>query len=171
MKLWVGRLSLRGSSAGSTLGEAMISLAVISLFLAGICQLNWKSIALLRFGKQEAAACFCLQEREEELRNFTWAQITDATYLLNNLMNTDPSAGASAPGETEQLTINAYPTATTATQITRAYGGSATILSSNAALSGSSMIRVDFQVTWPKASGPPHVRQFTTVIAQGGITR
>jgi Tfp pilus assembly protein PilV len=163
---------LYASQAGGVLIEAVFAAVLVAVFLAGSFQMNWKALALLKTSKQQAAATLCLQEREEQLRNLPWLNITDATYLSTTLMSADPVAAAGVPGETETLSIDSYPaTSGTATTITRPFGGPTTIVSSNPSLSLNGTVRVNFTISWTGNSGSSHTRQFTTVIANGGITQ
>ena len=97
--------------------------------------------------------------------------MADATWVRDHILNATPGAAAALPGRTEQITVNSYPTATTATVIVRPASGTAVVQSSNPALSSANMLRIDTQISWAGPSGLTNSRQFTTVVAQGGITR
>ena len=113
----------RSSRNGSTLVEAIIAAAVLAVAVGGICLTCWKTMNVLRVNKAEAAATSCLVERTEQMRNSTWSQITSGTYIQAAL-NTPPSASSGIPGFTEELTLNAFPTATTAIDVTCSTSGS-----------------------------------------------
>ncbi|MGB8353164.1 MAG: hypothetical protein WCD79_04695 [Chthoniobacteraceae bacterium] len=170
MSAWIR--NKRQSQIGSTLVEAIIAAAVLAIAVGGVCLTCWKTINLLRVNKAETAATSCLDERMEQIRNANWAQITSGSFI-RSAMTTQPSAAPSIPGYGEEVTVNSYPAATTAIDVTASAAGSAVINSNNSLLStggSGSMVKVDISVTWPNYYGATHQRTVTTVISNGGIT-
>ncbi len=165
MRLQITRLR------GASIVEAVIAAACLALFFAGLFAVSGQSLRVLRSGSEQSAATFSLQQRMEEMRRLSWAQITDGAYLRDNVLNNPSGSAASTSGLSEQIAINAYPTATTPTVVTRGPTGGAVVQASNPALSTASMLRIDAQVSWAEVGGGTNSRQFTTLITQGGITR
>jgi Tfp pilus assembly protein PilV len=159
------------TSSGGTIAEALVAAACLAIFFVGLFALSSQSLKLLRSSSRQAAATYCLQQRVEEIRSLTWAQLTDNTTIRDSILANLPGDSTSVPGLSETITLNVYPTPTTATVFTRPYGGSASVSSTNPGLSSASMIRVDTLITWNKSNGGTNTREYTTVIANGGITQ
>jgi hypothetical protein len=146
---------------------------IIGLFMGGLFQMNALNLRTMRSGRETVAASLVLQERLDQVRNTTWANVSDAAYL-KSILDAGASSSTGLPQLTEQITISAYPVATpvpTAAVVTRA-GGSATIVSSNADLAKKRMVRADVSITWKSSAGSKtRTRALSTIIAEGGIVR
>ena len=161
----------RRAASGATLAEAIVAAGALMMLFAGLFALSAYTMRLLQSNREQSAATFCLQQRIEQMRRLTWAQVTDGAYLRDNVLNSAADATASLQGAAEQLSVNAYPTATTANLITRPAGGPASLQTSNTSLASATAVRIDASVTWPKRSGGIHTRQYTAVLTNGGILK
>jgi len=164
------RAELRTES-GATIVEAIVAAACLITFFVGLFAISSKTLLLLRATGQQAAATFCVEQRVEEIRRLTWAQLTDGAYLRDNVFNSVPGAASTVPGLSERLTISEYPTASTSTVVVRTAAGAASVQSSNTALANAKMLRIKTLISWPGSGGSSNSREFTTVVTQGGILR
>lgn len=157
--------------SGVTIAETLFAATCLVISFTALFAASGQSLRLIQAGKQHSAATFCLQQRVEELRTLTWSQLTDATYLRDNVLNAAAGSTAALPGRAEVISINAYPTATTPIVVSRPASGTPTVQSSNSALSSAGLLRLDISISWSKLGGGTGVRQFTTVVTRGGIIR
>lgn len=144
----------------------MVAVAIVALFFAALYALNAQSLYVLNAGRETAAAGQSLQDRIEQVRSCTWAQLTDASYIQNNILNASTTSGSSIGGSTETVTLNAYPVATTPTRVVRT-NGSASTTATNANLVNGDMVRIDVSLTW--VSGPggrPRSQSLSSIIAK-----
>ncbi|HEX8295967.1 MAG TPA: hypothetical protein VF593_06675 [Chthoniobacteraceae bacterium] len=166
---------LRNSaSAGAVIVEALAAAMIIGLFLAGLFEMNAFNVRTLRSGTETVAASLVLQERLDQVRNTTWANVGDATYLRTVLTTKAVSADALLD-LTETLTVSAYPPPSPAVAsaiVTRAASGTTTIVSSNSKLAEQATLRADITISW-RGNGRrlARTRTLCTIIAEGGITR
>lgn len=165
------RLSRRCNLRGTTLIECTIASAVSALFLGSLFTVNTSSMQTVKMAREAASASQILQQRVESLRIANWHQITDATWLKNNVLNADAPGAGALKAANEQLTIVPYGSTTTGNiQITRA-NGAATIVNS-AALLTENAIKVIWTVNY---NGTPRdramSRQVVAILAKGGVAK
>ena len=156
-------LSLRGNESGFTFIENLVAMIIVVMFFGSLYAINSQGLYVLNSGREAMVANVCLRDRIEQLRNCTWAQLTDSAYLRSSIFNSSPSGAANLTGLTETLTINSYPVAGNPIILTRA-NGTASITSGNAALAASTLVRVDEVFSWTAGPGGRSRTQATTTL-------
>jgi hypothetical protein len=158
--------------SGSTLIESAIAAAISALFLGSLFTMNSSTMETIKMARESACASQVLQQRVEGLRIANWHQITDADWILENLLNTDASGGNRLKNISETLTITPYGSSSVeATQVTRATGG-ARIVTRNSSLLTENAIKVVWVVNY---TGSPNdhdcSRQTVAILAKGGVAK
>jgi len=140
-------------TGGFTYVEVMVAVAIVAIFFGALYALNANCLYLLSAGRQAAAAAQSLQDRLEQFRRCSWTQLTDASYIKNNILNTSTTSGYNIAGSTETVTLNTYPLATTTpTTIVRA-NGTTTTISTNSNLVNTDLVRIDVALNWSSNVG------------------
>ena len=80
---------------GSTLIESAIAAAVCALFLGSLFTVNTSTMESIKMAREVACASQVLQQRIEAMRIAYWHQITDASWIQGNPLNSD-AAGSPA---------------------------------------------------------------------------
>ncbi len=165
-------LRCRQRIAATTLVESTVASAMGALFLSTLFSINTAAMQTVKMGREAAAASQVLQQRVESMRIANWQQVTDATWVKNNLLNTDVSGSAPMKALSEQLTLVPYGSNTVGnTQLTRA-NGAASIVSSNPALQSENAVKVIWTLAY---TGSPNsrtvTRQLVTILAKGGVAK
>jgi len=159
-------LPLRRFQAGFTFIENLIAMVIVVLFFAALCGLNSQGLYLLNSGREAVMANVCLRDRIEQLRNCTWAQLTDSNYLRTSFLNSAPSGAANLGQLTETLTINSYPVAGNPPISLTRTNGSTSVISTNAAIASSTLVRVDEIFSWTAGpGGRPRTQATSTLLA------
>jgi hypothetical protein len=173
-KLSAGMNRKRSRNSGAVIVEALAAAMIIGLFMGGLFEINALNVKTVRAGKETVAASLVLQERLDQLRNRTWASVSDAASL-QTLLAAQAASSTPLAQLTEQITVAAYPVtapAPTSVVVTRAANGSTATVSSNAALAKLPTVRADVTITWSSsARGKTRTRTLSTIIAEGGILR
>lgn len=161
-------LPSRKLQAGFTFVENLIAMVIVVLSFAALCVINSQSLYLLNSGREAVVANACLRDRFEQLRNSTWAQLTDSAYLRTNVLNSAPSGAANLGQLTETLTINSYPVAgNPPISVIRNSNGFTSVVSTNAAIATSTLIRVDESLSWTAGpGGRPRTQATSTLVAK-----
>ena len=139
-------------TGGFTYVEAMVAVAIVAVFFGALYALNANCLYLLSAGRQAAAAAQSLQDRLEQFRRCSWTQLTDSSYIQDNILNTSTTSGYNIAGSTETVTLNTYPLATTPTKIVRA-NGTTTTISTNSNLVNTDLVRIDVALNWTSNVG------------------
>ena len=167
------RLGLRKRSnlAATTLIETTVATAICAIFLGSIFAVNTGSMQTVKMAREAASASQILQQRVESLRIANWHQITDATWLKNNLLNTSAPGSSALRSVSEQLMLVPYGSTTAGNiQLTRS-NGSTSIVSSQALLAENA-VKVIWTVTY---TGSPNnrsmSRQLVAILAKGGVAK
>ncbi len=148
--------------------EMVVSMGIISLFMAGVFEVSARVLAMLRAQKEAVAVSQGFQERTEKFRSLLYSQITDANYLQTSVLNTPTDSAVLLPTLVETVTISLYPPDGSASTQLTAQGKNVTINSNNATLGGSATVRVDLRLSWKTAQSRTRVREISTIIAKGG---
>src|SRR3982750_4930561 len=89
--------------AAFALIECTIATAISALFLGSLFLMNSSAMDTIQMARESACASQVLQQRIESMRIANWHQVTDASWLLANLMNAD------APGANQLNNIRGTP--------------------------------------------------------------
>src|SRR3989475_1523101 len=99
------RRRLRTDQAAFALVECTIATAVSALFLGSLFLMNSSAMDTIQMAREAACASQVLQQRIESMRIANWHQVTDATWLLTNLLNTDAPGANQLRNMSETLTL------------------------------------------------------------------
>lgn len=159
-----GRLRLTRSEEGFTFIENLMAMAIGVLFFGALFAVNSQGLYLLNSGREALIANVCLRDRIEQLRDCSWAELTDSNYLRTSALNS-ASPGASNLGQlTETLTINSYPVAeNTPIRVVR-NNGAVSVSSTNSAIADASLVRVDSVLSWKAGPGGRARSQATSTL-------
>jgi Tfp pilus assembly protein PilV len=165
-------LSLKQQLRGSTLIEAAIAAAVCALFLGSLFTLNTSTMETIKMARETACASQVLQQRIEAMRIANWHQITDASWIRTNLLNSDAAGSNGLKSVSETLTLVPYGSSSTSTtQLSRA-NGAATIITQNSSLLTENAVKVIWTVNF---TGAPNERassrQTVAILAKGGVAK
>ncbi len=165
-------LRLNSNRAAFTLMETTVAAALAAMFLASLFTMNMATMDTIRAAKESIAASQILQQRMESLRIANWHEVTDATWLHDNLLNVDVAGSTPLKNLAEDLTLVAYGSATTGNIELARSGGTATIVSQTANLLAENAIKVIWTVNY---TGSPNSRtisrQIVTILAKGGVAK
>ena len=165
-------LSLKPQLRGSTLIESAIAAAVCALFLGSLFTLNTSTMETIKMAREAACASQVLQQRIEAMRIANWHQITDASWIRTNLLNSDAAGSNGLKSVSETLTLVPYGSSSTSTtQLSRA-NGAATIITQNSSLLTENAVKVIWTVNF---TGAPNERassrQTVAILAKGGVAK
>ncbi|MEY2526222.1 MAG: hypothetical protein QOE73_993 [Verrucomicrobiota bacterium] len=156
----------------STLLESAFAASICALFLGSLFTMNTSTMGTIKMAKETAWASQVLQQRVESMRIANWHQVTDANWILANLLNTDAPGSNGLKGLSETLTLIPYAsTSTDITQLTRR-NGSASVVARNSSLLTENAMKVIWTVNF---TGAPNdrdsTRQTVTILAKGGVAK
>jgi hypothetical protein len=159
--------------AGSTLIEAMVACGIVALFFAGLFDMNWRGLYMLKTAADTASASTVLANLAEQVRTANYTQVTDPTYLSGTIL-TSSSATLTGhlPNVTEQIDVYALSGSTGASIEARRDGSGnvTTPLTGNGQLSSLSAVRVDITLTWSTAlRTTSHTRMLSLIVGQAGV--
>src|SRR3954464_3567674 len=118
------------SLSGSTLVEAMMAAGISALFLGSLFAMNTKSMSTIKMAREAASASQVLQQRVESMRIANWHQITDSSWLRDNLLNSDAPGTTALKSPSEQVTIVPYGSSTTGNIQLNRSNGTTTVINS-----------------------------------------
>lgn len=155
-----------------TLMETTVAAALAAMFLSSLFTLNMGAMDTIRCAKESIAASQVLQQRMESLRIANWHEVTDASWLHDNLLNSDVSGSTPLKNLSETLTITAYGSTNVGnTQLTRS-NGTATIVNQNPTLLTENAIKVIWTASYIGSPNSRTVsRQIVAILAKGGVAR
>jgi len=159
-------------NAAFSLVETTVAAAIAAMFLSSLFTLNISAMDTIRCAKESIAASQVLQQRMESMRIANWHEVTDASWLHDNLLNADVSGSTPLKNLAETLTIVAYGSTNVGnTQLTRS-NGIATIVSQNTTLLQENAIKIIWTVSYTGAPNNRSVsRQIVAILAKGGVAR
>jgi prepilin-type N-terminal cleavage/methylation domain-containing protein len=183
---------LRQRTAGFTLAEVLIALAVSVIFALAAFATNERLLLALRSQKETTAASMMLQERMEAFRGIYYSNVASTTAsgttspatmttgdIVQTVTTSEAQLGASL---TETVTISGYWTSTggagypsdgSAANVWTRSGGSTTATlgsPSNSTLATSyDLIQVDIKLSWTSANGRTRTRELSSVFGKGNI--
>jgi hypothetical protein len=167
------------ASAGTSIVEVMVAMAVVVIFLSGIHLMNSRVWGMLGSGLNSIAATRALNGRAEQLRASTWNQVTDAAFLVGG--GTNPPSVLGLAGDsagdlgsiTETIAVTDYLTGTAPPfQVTRYSDGTVTATPTDGSptMAAQPSAQVDLTVTWKAKGGASHSRQLRMIFTNGGLT-
>jgi len=162
----------RTDPTGFTLIECTIAIAVSALFLGSLFLVNSSAMDTLQMAREAACASQVLQQRIEAMRIANWHQVTDANWLLTNLLNADAPGANQLKNISETLTLVAYGSSTVGnTQLTRT-NGAVSIVANNSALLGENAIKIIWTVNYTAGPNDGTIsRQIVAILAKGGVAK
>lgn len=158
--------SLARCAAAFTFVENIFALAIVAISFVALFTLNTQCLYLLNSGRGAVFATQSLQDRVEQLRNCTWSQLTDASYIQSSVLNSSTNGMQNLGQVTETVTVNAYPTPLSPPNSVVWSNGSASTVSSNASIANGDMVRVDIVLAWTRLGNRARTKAMTTVIAK-----
>jgi type II secretory pathway pseudopilin PulG len=165
------RLSTKRFSSGVTLIESTVATAIAAIFLGSLFTINTSSMQTVKTAREAASASQVLQQRVESMRIANWHQITDSSWLRDNLLNSDAPGTTALKSPSEQVTIVPYGSSTTGNIQLNRSNGTTTVINSTPLLAENA-IKVIWTITY---SGTPRdrsmTRQLTTILAKGGVAK
>jgi len=166
------RRRLRTDQAAFALVECTIATAISALFLGSLFLMNSSAMDTIQIARESACASQVLQQRVESLRIANWHQVTDGSWLLTNLLNTDAPGASQLTNMSETLTLVPYGSSTVGnTQLTRT-SGAVTIVSNNSALLGENALKIIWTVNYTAAPDNRTIsRQIVAILAKGGVAK
>ena len=156
------------------LSESLCALAISMVSLCSVMVANSHTLKMVKSTRDSSAATLSLQERVEQLRIANWQQITGAEYLQNSYFASVPRSIAPLEGSyTETITVSAYPDPTSASPLVVAKTNrkAAVVLSNGAGLAEQRLARIDVDISWKGKEGRQRLRQMSTIVNNGGISR
>ena len=106
------------------------------------------------------------------MRIANWHQVTDANWLLANLLNTDAPGASQLTNMSETLTLVPYGSSTVGnTQLTRT-NGATTLVANNSALLAENAIKIIWTVNYTAQPNNRIIsRQIVAILAKGGVAK
>lgn len=159
--------------AGFSSAEALVSLCIGAFAVAAGLTVNSHELKLVKSTREASAATGLLEERVEQLRSANWRQMTDAEYLADSYFASVPKSAAVFHDYTEKIKVSAWPDETAATPllIEKKVKSDPVVLLSGSGLAEQRLAKLDMQISWLGKDSRTRVREFTTMISNGGISR
>ena len=143
----------RRSPSAFTLIENLFAMAIVGLCFIALYSLSSQALYVVNSGRDAVAAKQSLNDRLEQIRGCTWAQITSASYLQNLVLNTSTNGENRLANPVESLAVNSYPTPFGAPIVIVRQNGKAVTTSTNTAIASGDVVRVDLSLTWTATAG------------------
>ena len=167
-------MQLRHPSAldAFSLIETAVAAAITATFLGSLFTMNLATMDTIRGAKESIAASQVLQQRMESLRIANWHEVTDASWLRDNLLNSDVAGSDLLKNKVETLTLVPYGSESVGnTQLTRS-DETATIVNQNSTLLAENAVKVIWTIDY---TGVPNdsarERQLVAILAKGGVAK
>ena len=142
------------------------------MFLGSLFLMNSSAMDTIQMARESACASQVLQQRIEAMRIANWHQVTDANWLLANLLNADAPGANQLKNMSETLMLVPYGSITVGnTQLTRA-NGAADIVANNSALLGENAVKIIWTVNYTAVPNDRIIsRQIVVILAKGGVAK
>jgi len=142
------------------------------MFLGSLFLMNSSAMDTIRMARESACASQVLQQRIEAMRIANWHQVTDANWLLANLLNADAPGASELKNMSETLMLVPYGSATVGnTQLNRA-NGAANVVANNSALLGENALKIIWTVNYTAVPNDRIIsRQIVVILAKGGVAK
>lgn len=160
-------------TGGFSIPEAVVALGIGTMSLGSAMLLNAHELRLVKATREAGSASGTVEERVEQLRIANWRQMTNANYLASTVFATQPKSVAPLDNVRENITVSAWPDPTVCQPLAVVKGknGPATIVSTGTGLADQKLAKVDVTITWRTRDGRDRVKELTTIISNGGISR
>ncbi len=152
--------------------ECTIATAISAMFLGSLFLMNSSAMDTIQMARESACASQVLQQRIEAMRIANWHQVTDANWLLANLLNADAPGANQLKNMSETLMLVPYGSITVGkTQLNRA-NGAANIVANNSALLGENAVKIIWTVNYTAVPNDRIIsRQIVVILAKGGVAK
>lgn len=173
MKFSSPPLSKWRNRAGFSSAEAIVSLCIGAVAVAGGLTMNSTELKLVKATREAGSASGVLEERVEQLRTANWRQLTSAQYLAESYFAVLPKSAASLNQYTEQIKVYAWPDEAAATPIVleKKPKSAVAVLQAGDELAEQRLAKVDVHITWLGKDRRVRTRELSTMISNGGISR
>ena len=166
------RLDTHSVRGGFSLIESTMAAAIAAMFLSSLFTMNMATMDTIRSAKESISASQMLQQRMDSMRIANWQEVTDASWLRDNLLNTDAAGSDQLKDLVETLVLVSYGSSNIGnTQLTRS-GGAASIVNQNSTLLNENAVKIIWTANY---SGAPNDRQYSrqivAILANGGVAR
>ena len=159
-------------SAGFSLCETIIAMAIGAIAISGAAALNSQQLRIVADTRQASAASHALQERLEQVRNANWKQVIDPEYLMESLLAAPTRSVAPLADYEESITVTGWPAGTgTVLRVTKEPKESAKIAAQSGDLATERLLKIVVQYKWRGMRGVGHTRELATILSNGGISR
>lgn len=160
--------------SGATILEIVVAMGVVVLFFSGIFLMNSRVLALVRGCLESTASTRVLQDRAEQLRGSTWAQLTNAAHYTNEILVVPPDSAGALANLTESIRVTAHlasPGSVTPIAVHRTPAATiSTTSAGDAQLIDQPSVRIDLTASWIARGGRPRMREISMVFGEGGIS-
>ena len=156
--------------AGVTLVETMVAVALVAVFFVSIFEVNGLCLRYIKSSKNNVAALQGVQDRLEQLRNMSFANLTSASSVQSLMVTPANGSEFLARSPTEVVTLSAYPTPDASnTQITLSAGASsANMNSTDSNLANAKLVKINVTYTWTETfGGRSRSEQSETIVSAG----
>ncbi len=142
------------------------------MFLGSLFLMNSSAMDTIRMARESACASQVLQQRIEAMRIANWHQVTDANWLLANLLNADAPGASELKNMSETLMLVPYGSTNVGnTQLNRA-NGAANVVANNSALLGENAVKIIWTVNYTAVPNDRIIsRQIVVILAKGGVAK
>jgi hypothetical protein len=157
---------------GFALIECAIAAAISAMFLGSLFLMNSSAMDTIQMARESACASQVLQQRIESMRIANWHQVTDANWLVANLLNADAPGASLLKNMSETLILVPYGSSTVGnTQLSRT-NGAVNIVANNSALLGENAIKIIWTVNYTAVPNDRIIsRQVVVILAKGGVAK
>jgi type II secretory pathway pseudopilin PulG len=158
---------------GFTLIETTVAIGLVGMFIAVLIVMSSNMLGLLRSSKDNVAASQTLQERMENVRKLTWAQLCKATDIKDRAMAANAVSAHGLTQCIETVTVTAYPHKADEAPIKVVRkNGVTTVASDNPGMLDERMAKVEISLVWRGfPSNRQHERVTATLISRVGSTK
>src|SRR5437879_10371893 len=152
--------------------ECTIATAISAMFLGSLFLMNSSAMDTIRMARESACASRVLQQRIEAMRIANWHQVTDANWLLANLLNADAPGASELKNMSETLMLVPYGSATVGnTQLNRA-NGAVNVVANNSALLGENALKIIWTVNYTAVPKERIIsRQIIFILTKDGVAK
>ena len=163
------KLSPKCHTSGTTLVEVLVATLLLASFFASLFEANAVCLRFIAASKQSVGAIEAVQARAEKFRSLAFSDLTNPSYVQNQVLNNPANTSDFAKSATEVVKISQYPTANGVTQMTRTPDG--TVSPNSTATSLGTLVKVDISQTWTGVLGGRQRTEQTSLIISDGTKK